>query len=64
MNDLIDRATREECGAGGCWREALLQELYARERVIEDLVQTLYLLNAKFERTQAELARLRPEVEP
>lgn len=57
MTDLIARATREVCGAGGCERTALLQELHARERIIEDLVQALYALNAKLERPRAEAVR-------
>ena len=63
MTDLIARATREVCGAGGCERTALLRALHERDHTIEHLVQANHALHDELAAARARIAALENQLD-
>src|SRR5690606_5926637 len=58
MTDLIARATREVCAAGGCERTALLRALHERDHTIEPLVQANHALHDELAAARAQITAI------
>src|SRR5690606_12415360 len=63
MTDLIARATREVCAAGGCERTALLRALHERDHTIEHLVQANHALHDELAAARARIAALENQLD-